>query len=150
MAIKIDKPVVPPNVDTNSLLASSLGFNAFSANRIPFDILTNFNSIKDNLRNILFFRKGDYLDNSDFGVGIQDYLFENKTEDLKLILSQEIRRQINKYEPRAIIRILNISTPSWADDSILIDMDILINNVPFTVGATGSGGFTLSSQQRSS
>ena len=25
---------------------------------------------------ILFFRKGEYLDNSDFGVGLQDYLFD--------------------------------------------------------------------------
>ena len=147
MPITVQKPVIPPNVGTSSTLASSLGFNSFSPNRQPFGILTNFDSIRDNLRNIIFFRKGDYLDNPDFGVGIQDYIFEQDTSDLQLILSQVIRQQINKYEPRAIVRVLNITTPTWADDSILIDMNLLINNVPFTLNATGSGGFVLAQTQ---
>jgi phage baseplate assembly protein W len=144
--INFTKPEVPPNVTTDSTLASSVGLNAFTPGRTPFDMLLNFDSIKDNLRNIIFFRKGDYLDNPDFGIGIQDYVFEQGDQDLKIILSQEIRRQINKYEPRAVIRSLNVYVPDWATDSLVISLDLLINNVPFSLSAGGSGGFNLSQQ----
>lgn len=147
--INFVKPEVPPNVATDSVMASSVGLNAFTPNRTPFNVLLNFDSIKDNLRNIIFFRKGDYLDDPDFGVGIQDYVFDQNDQDLKIVLGQEIRRQINKYEPRAVIRSLNIYIPDWDTEALVVDLDLLINNVPFTLAAGGSGGFTLSQQAQS-
>lgn len=144
--VDVVKPSTVPSVAGKSYIASSLGFNAFTRDRVPFSILTNFESIRDNIRNILFFRKGDYPDSPDFGVGIQDYLFEQNDELLKIALSQEIRRQIATYEPRVTIRTLSVSTPSWADDSIVVDLDLLVNGTSLSGLATSSGTFNLSQQ----
>ena len=142
--VAIIKPLIPPNVQGDSIFSAGISFNSFTPNRKPFDFLANFDSIRENLRNILFFRKGDYPDNPDFGIGLQDYLFEPLDELLSLSLNQEMRRQISKNEPRIIIRVLNLSTPAWADDSLVVDMDLLANNIPLTGIAAANGTFSLS------
>lgn len=142
--VSIAKPPIKPNVQGDSVFSAGIGFNSFTPSRIPFGILSNFDSIRENLRNIIFFRKGDYPDLPDFGVGLQDYLFEPGDELLRLSLNQEMRRQIAKYEPRVIIRILNITTPAWADDSLVVDLDLLVNNVPLSGTAASNGTFSLS------
>ena len=142
--VDVVKPVVPPNVAGKSIFASGIGFNQYAPSRQTFSLLTGYESVRENIRNILFFRKGDYLDNSDFGVGLQDFLFEQADEVLRIALTQEVRRQISKYEPRVVIRSLSVTTPKWADDSIVIDMDLLVNNVPLTGTAGANGSFNLS------
>lgn len=141
--VEVSKPDRFPVVDGRSYIASSLGFTTGVRGRPLFSILTNFESIRDNLRNILFFRKGEYLDDMDFGVGLQDFLFDNVGEQFNLPLSQEIRRQIGKYERRAIVRQLNVFNPKWATDTVIIDMELLIAGSLFQGNATAEGGFTL-------
>lgn len=138
----IEKPKV--NLKSGINLAGSLGgFNAFSNNKTLFAILTNFDSIRDNVRNILFFRKGDYLDLPEFGIGLQDYVFEQNDELLSIALNQEIRTQIGRYESRVTVRSLSISSPSWAEDGLVVDIDLLFNGTVLGVTATGSGLFNM-------
>jgi phage baseplate assembly protein W len=106
--------------------------------------LTDIDSIRDNIRNILFFRKGDYPDEPEFGIGLQDFIFDPADELLRTSLGQEIRRQIVRYEPRVTIRVLTVTSPKWADDTLQIDLDILVGNIPLTGLATASGTFSLS------
>ena len=133
-----------PTVTGSSVFSAGIGFNQYGPVRQNFSLFAGFNAVKENIRNILFFRKGDYPDNSDFGVGIQDFLFEPADELLRLALSQEIRRQIGKYEPRVVIRSIAISTPSWADDSVVVNLDLLINGVVLSGVAGANGVFNLS------
>ena len=133
-----------PTVTGSSVFSSGIGFNQFGPKRQSFALMSGYNSIRDNVRNILFFRKGDYPDNSDFGVGLQDFLFEQNDELLRLALNQEIRRQISKYEPRIVIRSISITTPSWADDSIVVNLDLMVNNVVLSGVAGANGSFNLS------
>jgi phage baseplate assembly protein W len=140
--MNISKPKVSFKNGAN--LAGSLGgFNAFSHNTVLFAVLTNFDSIRDNVRNILFFRKGDYLDLPDFGIGLQDYAFEQNDELLSIALNQEIRTQISRYEPRVTVRSLSISSPSWSEDGLVVDIDLLCNGSPLSVSASGSGLFNM-------
>lgn len=143
MAISITKPTRTPQFNGSSFLASSLGFTTGNTFRPPFSILTNFDSIRDNIRNILFFRKGEYPDDVDFGVGLQDYLFDQEGPQFNLILSQEIRRQIGKYEKKATIQQLNVYTPAWADDSVMVDLTLIISGSLFSAAASPGGTFTL-------
>lgn len=140
--ILIDKPQ-RKTLERRSFLAASLGFNPGAKPRVPFEILVNFDSIADNVRNILFFRKGDYLDDPDFGVGLQDYLFDNQGEQFTLPLQQEIRRQIGRYEKRVVIRLLHLFTPQNADDTVVIDMDLLVSGFQLNGLGTAGGNFTL-------
>ena len=145
--LTVIKPSIPPNVAGTSVFASGVAFNQYGPPLQPFGLLTGFASIRDNLRNILFFRKGDYPDNPDFGVGIQDYVFDQNDEVLSLALSQEISRQIATYESRVTIRGINISTPAWADDSIAVNLDLLVNNTALVVTAGSNGIFNISQQR---
>jgi phage baseplate assembly protein W len=149
--VQITKPAVLPTVASNALIASSLGFAQRNIVRPEFSILTNFDSIADNICNILFFRKGDYPDLPDFGLGIQDYLFENGVEEtFQVAFSQEMRRQIAQYEPRATVSSLNIYVPQANDSAVAIDALIDIMGVSFDLTAAGNGIFTLIPQASSS
>jgi phage baseplate assembly protein W len=138
----IEKPKV--NVQNGTNVASSLGgFNAFSNANTLFTVFKDFDSIRDNVRNILFFRKGDYLDLPEFGIGLQDYVFEQDDELLSIALNQEIRTQFNRYESRVTVRTLSISFPAWADDGLIVDMDLLCNGSILSLTASGSGLFNM-------
>ena len=143
--LRIVKPLTPPKITGSSIYSSGVGYNTYGPQtRQTFGINTGFNAIRDNVRNILYFRKGEYLDNSDFGVGLQDYLFEEEDELLDLALSQEIRRQFSTYEPRVLIQTLTIGTYAWADNAIAVNMRLLINQVVVTGLAVSNGNFNLS------
>ncbi len=142
--VDVIKPPFIPNVAGKSVFSAGIGFNQFGPARQNFALMSGVSAISDNIRNILFFRKGDYPDNSDFGVGLQDFLFEQCDELLRLALNQEVRRQISKYEPRVVIRSISVSTPSWADDSIVINLDLMVNNVTLSGTAGANGAFNLS------
>lgn len=142
--VDVVKPLIPPNVAAKSVFSSGIGFNQYGPQRQLFGLMSGLDAIRDNLRNILFFRKGDYPDNSDFGVGLQDFVFEPADELLRLALNQEIRRQIAKYEPRLVIRSISVTTPSWADDSIVVDIDMMANNVSVNAQAGANGYYNLS------
>lgn len=134
--------IVPPFVGDAEPSAASLGFLEQDG-RLLFQILTDLRSIKDNIRNILFFRKGDYPDDPNFGVGIQDYLFEQGEETFKLALEQEIRRQINRYEKRSQINRVRIFLPEWLENGAVIDLDITALSSTFQITAFADGALAI-------
>lgn len=124
--VEIVKPARPPKLQGSSDLASSIGFGVSpygpGRQRQQYQILKNLSSIRDNIRNILFFRKGDYYDDPDFGVGFQDFVFDPNDEALRLAMDQEIRRQIRKYEERVRITTLFIFEPQWIEHAAVVDL----------------------------
>ena len=58
------------------------------------------------LNHILYTRKGERLYNQDFGVGIQDYVFEMNNFAIRDALKSSIQNQINRFETRAIFEDL--------------------------------------------
>ena len=133
---------IPPLAGDAEPSAASLGFLEEDG-RIQFQILTDLRSIKDNLRNILFFRKGDYPDDPNFGVGLQDYLFEQGDSTFKLALGQEIRRQINRYEKRARIDNLRIFLPKWLENGAVVDLNITALSSTFGITAFADGALAI-------
>lgn len=143
--VDVLKPNIVPDFSGNSVPeASSLSATTFAGDRIPFSILTGLNSIKDNLRSILFFRKGDYPDEPDFGVGLQDFLFENEEETFKIALEQEIRRQIGRFETRARIKGINVFLPKFSDDGAIIDLILESLGATFRLAASADRSVTIS------
>jgi len=66
-----------------------------------FESITDISiSIKQNLKCLFFTAKGERVRDTDFGIGIYQYLFEiDKAQIVKEALSDEIYRQISKYMP---------------------------------------------------
>ena len=132
----IIKPTtVPVFSGVSTPAASSLSVTTFQGSRDLFSVLTDIESIKDNIRSILFFRKGDYPDEPEFGVGLQDFLFEQEDETFKIALEQEIRQQIGRFEERSRIRNVNIFLPLWLDNGAVLDITIEALGATFRLGA---------------
>lgn len=61
-------------------------------------------AVIEQLRMLMMTRKGEYLMDYDYGVGVNALLFENIDDEKKSIVSTEIEKQIKKYISRIIVR----------------------------------------------
>jgi phage baseplate assembly protein W len=82
------------------------GFSTVAANR-KFK-LTDLDLVKQDLINHFHIKKGEKLMNPDFGTVIWSLLFENLTDDVKSVLTDDIKR-IASYDPRLQINNINIT-----------------------------------------
>lgn len=76
-------------------------------------------TIKQNLKMLLLTNPGERIMNSDFGVGMKKYLFENDTEEVRLRLISRINEQIKKYLDYVKIEEINISEPNSNEENLM-------------------------------
>ena len=81
----------------------------------------NESSVKESIKNIVLTNKGDRLFQPDFGCNINASLFENIDANTVVILKDDISKAIKTYEPRCVVRNVEI----------LADLDT--NNIQATV-----------------
>lgn len=73
-------------------------------------LLEDVDAIKRSIKNICLTRPGErFYQNIDFGVGLDDFLFENITPGFVTIVEDQIKRAINNYEPRAIVNKVKVT-----------------------------------------
>jgi phage baseplate assembly protein W len=89
--------------------------------------LYDIDLVKQDLINHLYIRKGEKLENPEFGTVIWDILFEPMTEDVKKIITQDIEQIIN-YDPRIVVNSISVDS---TDMGIRIEAEIIY--VPFNV-----------------
>ena len=70
------------------------------------------NAIKQNMKMLLLTRKGEYVWDPNFGVGLHAYLFENDATISTGFLEGEIRNQSGTYMPYVQIDGINIQIDS--------------------------------------
>jgi len=101
------------------------GFNSkeTSKNYKLYDI----DLVKQDLINHFYIRKGEKLENPNFGTVIWDMLFEQFTEDVKNIIAKDVETIIN-YDPRIVVNQVSIDS---TDQGIRIEADIVY--IPFNV-----------------
>ncbi len=112
-------------VTENAGMFTYKGFNSkeTSKNYKLYDI----DLVKQDLINHFYIRKGEKLENPDFGTVIWDMLFEQFTEDVKTIISKDVEDIIN-YDPRIAVNEIQIDS---TDQGIRIQADIVY--IPFNV-----------------
>jgi phage baseplate assembly protein W len=81
----------------------------------------NESSVKESIKNIVLTNKGERLFQPDFGCNINASLFENIDANTVVILKDDISKAIKTYEPRCVVRNVEI----------LADLDT--NNIQATV-----------------
>lgn len=64
-------------------------------------------AIKQNMKMLLLTRKGEYVWDTNFGVGLHSYLFENDVTISTPFIEAEIRSQVSTYMP--YVRIDGVS-----------------------------------------
>jgi len=103
-----------------------------------FAISTDIDLIRESVYVILSTRKGEMLMNPDFGSSALDMLWENITTTSQTILSQQVKEDIERWEPRVKVtsvaaysrdneRIININA-ELADTGISVPIQYTFTN----------------------
>jgi len=66
-------------------------------------------AVHQGLKMLLLTRKGEYVMDNNFGVGMSQYLFEEETSAVTQKIKSEVRKQIRTYMPYIIIKKLDFS-----------------------------------------
>ncbi len=101
------------------------GFSSKEANKNYK--LYDIDLVNQDLINHLYIRKGEKLENPDFGTVIWDMLFEPFTEDVKEIIAKDVEDIIN-YDPRFAVNEIQIDN---TDQGIRIQAELVY--VPFNI-----------------
>lgn len=89
--------------------------------------LYDIDLVKQDLINHFYIRKGEKLENPEFGTVIWDMLFEQFTENVKNIIAKDVEDIIN-YDPRIAVKEVQIDS---TDQGIRIQADVVY--IPFNV-----------------
>lgn len=95
---------------------SKNGYKKFDIDLVKQDILNHF-----------YIRKGEKLQNPDFGTVIWDTLFEPFTEEVKQIIAKDVEAIIN-YDPRISVNSITIDS---TEQGIRIEAEITY--LPFNI-----------------
>tara|TARA_R100000388_G_scaffold23750_1_gene18062 strand:+ start:23166 stop:23597 length:432 start_codon:yes stop_codon:yes gene_type:complete len=74
------------------------------------DLTNPLSEIKQNFKTLLLTRPGEKLDEPEFGIGIQNFLFEMNTIEIKQQISSRIRSQAITYMSSINIVDIDLST----------------------------------------
>ena len=72
--------------------------------------------IKQNFKMLILTIPGERIMNPDFGVGIQKYLFENDTMELRSRISTRIKDQVARYMP--FLKVKDVILPQITDQRL--------------------------------
>ena len=89
--------------------------------------LYDIDLVKQDLINHFYIRKGEKLENPDFGTIIWDILFEQFTEEVKTLIAKDVETIIN-YDPRIIVNDIAVDS---TEQGIRIQADITY--IPFNI-----------------
>lgn len=101
------------------------GFSSKESNRNYK--LYDIDLVKQDLINHFYIRKGEKLENPEFGTVIWDMLFEPFTPDVKEIIAKDVEDIIN-YDPRFAVNEVQIDS---TDQGIRIQAELVY--VPFNI-----------------
>ena len=103
-------------------------YKGFSSSEVNKNFkLYDINLVKQDLINHFYIRKGEKLENPEFGTVIWDMLFEPFTPDVKEIIAKDVEAIIN-YDPRFAVTEINIDS---TDQGMRIQADLVY--IPFNI-----------------
>jgi phage baseplate assembly protein W len=128
MAKLYNQQSVATNRATSVQTSSSFRYKGFSSNEIKNNFkLYDIELVKRDLMNHFYIRKGEKLENPNFGTIIWDMLFENFTSEVRRLITEDVEQIIN-YDPRVKVNALTIDS---TDQGIRIQADVVY--LPFNV-----------------
>jgi phage baseplate assembly protein W len=120
-------------VSTNQASVGSAGstvytYKGFSSQNQPNNFkLYDIDLVKQDIINHFYIRKGEKLENPNFGTIIWDMIFEQFTPEVKDLIAQDVQDIIN-YDPRIVVNQIGVDSTEMG---IRIQADITY--VPFNV-----------------
>lgn len=110
----------------------------FTKNEFTSDInlKSGIHSIRQSILNIIMTRPGEKPFDSNFGVGITDYLFENIDDLLKIQLTISIRGQLETYEKRVTFSSVTIDDSLIDSNNISVVLEYIIKSISGEIRTT--------------
>lgn len=103
-------------------------YKGFSSREVTKNFkLYDLDLVKQDIINHFYIRKGEKLENPNFGTAIWDMLFEQFTERVKDSIAKDVEDIIN-YDPRIVVNSVTVDT---TDMGIRIEAEITY--IPFNV-----------------
>ena len=105
----------------------------FKVNPVTKDIgkKVDVNSVKQALRNLFFYQRGDKKFDPNFGSSIRDLLFEPIDNVTASIMEKEIEVMVENYEPRVRIdNVFVLASPDTNDYEVRVDFHVVGNREP--------------------
>ena len=128
MAKLYNQQSVATNKATTVQTSSSFRYKGFSSNETKNNFkLYDIELVKRDLMNHFYIRKGEKLENPNFGTIIWDMLFENFTSEVRRLITEDVEQIIN-YDPRVKVNTLTIDS---TDQGIRIQADVVY--LPFNI-----------------
>ncbi len=128
MAKLYNQQSVATNKATTAQTSSSFRYKGFSSNETKNNFkLYDIELVKRDLMNHFYIRKGEKLENPNFGTIIWDMLFENFTSEVRRLITEDVEQIIN-YDPRVKVNTLTIDS---TDQGIRIQADVVY--LPFNI-----------------
>ncbi len=130
MAVKLynQKTVASSTASIGDQNQGAFTYKGFSSKETSKNYkLYDIDLVKQDLMNHFYIRKGEKLENPEFGTVIWDMLFEQFTEDVKNIIAKDVEEIIN-YDPRLVVNEVQIDS---TDQGIRIQADITY--IPFNI-----------------
>jgi phage baseplate assembly protein W len=122
MAKIYNQKVVATNNAASTQTSETFRYKGFSSNEIKNNFkLYDIELVKRDILNHFYIRKGEKLENPNFGTIIWDLLFENFTPEIKELIVKDVEQIIN-YDPRIAINSVTIDT---TDMGIRIQADVV-------------------------
>jgi phage baseplate assembly protein W len=104
---------------------------SFSRNPITNDILVLYNedAIKKSVTNLVKTQLGERFFNNLIGTSLQKMLFELNTQEISLVIDEEIRTLLSNFEPR--IQVIDVSAkPEYDTNDLNIKVQYNIIGLP--------------------
>ena len=113
---------------TTAVTSSAFKYKGFSSKETKNNFkLYDIDLVKQDLINHFYIRKGEKLENPEFGTIIWDTLFDQFTPELKELIVKDVEQIIN-YDPRIAVNSITIDT---TDQGIRIEADVIY--LPFNI-----------------
>jgi phage baseplate assembly protein W len=111
-----------------SVTSASFRYKGFSSKETNNNFkLYDIGLVKQDLLNHFYIRRGEKLENPNFGTIIWDILFEQFTPDVKDLIVKDVEQIIN-YDPRIAVNAITIDS---TDQGIRIEADVVY--LPFNI-----------------
>lgn len=91
-------------------------------------------ALKSNVRQLLLTNRGERVMHADFGCNLREFLFEQKTKNLRSAIAERVRAQLAKWLPFLNLAGLFITfsedDPAVPDPGFQLELELTYGNIP--------------------
>lgn len=97
-------------------------------------------ALRSNVRSLLVTNWGERVMHYDFGCNFREYLFEPRTQSLKISIASRVQSQLGRWMPFVTLRGIFVrfseDDPSVPDPGFSVRLEMVYGNVPINLSVT--------------